>query len=81
MFRDTATVLANVQAERAMQIERRGWRSDSLLTDAEWNKLIKSYLVKPGAPRYIRLVQVAALAIAAAEREMKPGDKYAEDIR
>ena len=69
MDRTTATVLAHVQAERSMQQERYSWRDDSMLTKAQWDKLLLSYLRKPGASRYIRLIQVAALAVAAAERE------------
>jgi hypothetical protein len=67
--RAMTSVLAHVQAERTMQTERYGWRDDARLRDDEWDALITSYLRKPGATRYVRLVQVAALAIAAAERE------------
>jgi hypothetical protein len=56
-----------------MQAERYSWRDDALLTRREWDKLIMSYLRKPGASRYVRLVQVAALAVAAAERERSLG--------
>ena len=67
--RTTASVMAHVQAERAMQLERWGWRHDALHGDEEWNALIAGRLSMPGASRYIRLVQAAALAIAAAERQ------------
>lgn len=77
MDRTTASVMAHVQAERAMQTERYSWRDDSMLTDQEWNKLITTYLRKPGASRYIRLVQVAALAVAAAERQHSLGSSIA----
>jgi hypothetical protein len=76
--RTTITVLAHVQAERAMQLERWGWHADALLRDDEWNALVTERLTKPGASRYIRLVQVAALAIAAAEREPVVGDDIVE---
>ncbi len=72
--RSTQSVLAHVEAERAIQVERWGWRGDALRSDADWNSLIRSYLTKPGASRYVRLVQVAALALAAAERQRGLGD-------
>lgn len=80
MTRSTQSVMAHVQAERAMQMEQHSWRSDALLSNSEWNALIRSYLGKPGASRYVRLVQVAALAVAAAERESEVGDKLTVDI-
>lgn len=81
MTRSTASVLAHVQAERAMQEERYSWRSDAQITRSEWDDLIASYLRKPGRSRYVRLVQVAALAVAAAEREAEVGDKLTEDLQ
>lgn len=74
MSRTTSSVFAHVQAEREMQKERWGWRGDATRSDADWNRLIRSYLTQAGASRYVRLVQVAALAVAAAEREMEVGD-------
>ena len=79
MSRTTESVLGHVQAERSMQVERYGWRRDANLSDQEWNKLIRERLTKTGSTRYIRLVQVAALAIAAAERQPEMGDKYPEE--
>lgn len=80
-MRRTASVLAHVEAERSMQIERWGWRNDALHTEEDWNRLIRDRLTKKGASRYVRLVQVAALAIAAAEREPELGDRVPEDLR
>jgi hypothetical protein len=77
MDRTTTSVLAHVAAERAMQTERYSWRDDSMLSRRDWDQLIKIYLAKPGASRYIRLVQVAALAVAAAEREPSLGSSIA----
>lgn len=79
MTRTTSSVLAHVQAERSMQSERYSWRDDALLSDREWDKLITGYLRKPGASRYVRLVQAAALAVAAAERQTELGDTIALD--
>jgi len=62
-----ATVLAHVQTERALQRER--WSHDAEHSDDEWNDLIRSRLDLPGASRYVRLIQTAALAVAAAEQE------------
>lgn len=76
--RPTRSVLSHVEAERSMQVERWGWRGDANRSDAEWNRLIRSYLTKPGASRYVRLVQVAALAVAAAERQRGLGDTWQE---
>ena len=76
--RSTRSVLAHIEAERAMQVERWGWRSDAMRSEPEWNRLIRSYLTKPGASRYIRLVQVAALALAAAERQFGLDDAMIE---
>lgn len=74
MTRTTSSVLAHVQAERAMQTERYSGHHDSLLRDREWDVLITAYLHKPGASRYVRLVQAAALAVAAAEHQSEIGD-------
>jgi hypothetical protein len=79
MDRTTATVLSHVEAERAMQTERYPWRDDALLRDDEWDALLVSYLHSPGASRYVRLVQVAALAVAAAERQPGLGDTIASE--
>ena len=72
--RTTTSVLSHVKAEREMQVERWAGAHDAMLSDYEWDALIEEYLHKPGASRYIRLVQVAALAIAAAERQPSLGD-------
>ena len=74
-LRTIRSVLAHVRAERAMQLERWGWRHDAMHTDEEWNVLIMERLRMSGASRYVRLVQVAALAIAAAERQPEMGDR------
>ena len=74
MSRTTTSVLAHVQAERAMQEERWGWRHDANHYDDEWDSIISYQLHKPGASRYVRLIQVAALAVAAAERQPDRGD-------
>lgn len=79
--RSTSSVVAHVEAERSMQVERWGWRGDAMKSDAQWNALITARLLRPGASRYIRLVQVAALAIAAAEREHPTGDHSVEAHR
>ena len=65
--RTTTSVLAHIQAERAMQKERYPLDHDRRLADETWDALITARLIRPG-PRYVRLVQVAALAVAAAER-------------
>lgn len=64
---DTNRVLADVLTERNMQ--REAGRDDDLPPE-EWDGLIRAYLGKASATdrRYVRLVQVAALAVAAAER-------------
>jgi hypothetical protein len=62
-----------------MQTERYPWRDDALLRDDEWDALLVSYLHSPGASRYVRLVQVAALAVAAAERQPGLGDTIASE--
>lgn len=69
--RATSRVLAHVLTERNMQREKYGDAHDARLTGDTWDRLIRERLVEPGS-RYIRLVQVAALAVAAAEQEDTP---------
>lgn len=64
----TSRVLGHVLTERNMQRERYSETHDSGVPAEEWDALIRARLDKPGS-RYIRLVQVAALAVAAAEQE------------
>ena len=66
--RTTTSVLSHVEAAVGLAPTMR------CNSDYEWDALIEEYLHKPGASRYIRLVQVAALAIAAAERQPSLGD-------
>ena len=72
MTRPTATVLAHVLTERNMQREKYDPEHDAALTDDEWNALIARYLYRGDlagdGTRYSALVQVAALAVAAAEQ-------------
>lgn len=66
-MRTTESVLAHVQTERAMQAEQ--W-DDSDKTDADWDGLLGAWLNKVRTTpdkRYVRLVQLAAIAVAAAE--------------
>ena len=65
--RPTQMILGHILTERNMQRERYVPEHDAALSDEEWDGLIQSRLTKPGASRYVRLVQVAALAVAAAE--------------
>jgi hypothetical protein len=68
--RATASVFAHVLTERNMQRERYSADHDAALTDDEWDGLIESRLGGSNSgSRYVRLVQVAALAVAAAEQE------------
>ena len=63
----TTSVMAHVQTERGLQRERWSNEHDAGHSKNEWDDLIRSRLDLPGASRYVRLIQVAALAIAAAE--------------
>lgn len=65
----TLAVLAHVQAERAMQ--REDWYDDDK-TDADWDGLLDEWLTKVSTTsekRYVRLIQLAAIAVAAAEAQ------------
>lgn len=67
---ETSLVLSHVLTERNIQRER--GLADDLLPE-EWDGLIRAYLAKSHATgrRYVRLVQVAALAVAAAEQVVR----------
>jgi hypothetical protein len=77
--RTTESVLAHVQAERAMQKERYSNHDDALLNKDGWDALIEMRLRQHGESRYVRLIQVAALAVAAAEREPELGTNLRSD--
>ena len=69
----TSAVLAHVLTERNIQRERYSETHDAGVRPEEWDALIGARLDKPGS-RYVRLVQVAALAVAAAERLASKGE-------
>ena len=72
MTRTTESVLSHVLTERNIQRERYSLGHDDAHAPETWDDLIAMYAAKAAIGddrRYVRLVQVAAIAVAAAEQE------------